>query len=116
MRIVVISDTHLALKATSLLQNWWVVSRWIAEIRPDLVVHLGDISLDGASNPAELRESARIFVDLEAPIRFLPGNHDVGDRSRQARLQIIRWILSVWRNTAPSSAPIAGRCALALGR
>jgi 3',5'-cyclic AMP phosphodiesterase CpdA len=79
MRIVVVSDTHLAQRATSLLENWWALARWIIEARPDLVVHLGDISLDGASNPADLRESARIITDLEIPIRFLPGNHDIGD-------------------------------------
>jgi 3',5'-cyclic AMP phosphodiesterase CpdA len=79
MRIVVISDTHLALRAASLLENWRVVARWIAEAHPDLVVHLGDISLDGASNPAELREAASLLADLGVPIRFLPGNHDIGD-------------------------------------
>jgi 3',5'-cyclic AMP phosphodiesterase CpdA len=79
MRIVVISDTHLAPRAASLLDNWRVVSRWILGAAPDLVVHLGDISLDGASNPGELAESARIFADLGVPIRFLPGNHDIGD-------------------------------------
>jgi len=79
MRIVVISDIHLALRASSLLENWRVVARWIAEAHPDLVVRLGDISLDGASNPAELREAANILADLGVPIRFLPGNHDIGD-------------------------------------
>jgi len=56
-----------------------VVRRWIGDLRPDLVVHLGDISVDGASNPAELREAAAAFADLNVPIRFLPGNHDVGE-------------------------------------
>ncbi len=79
MRIAVISDTHLAMRATSLLENWRIVARWIAEAHPDLVVHLGDISLDGASNPEELREAASILADLGVPIRFLPGNHDIGD-------------------------------------
>src|SRR5262245_32435395 len=79
MRIVVVSDTHLASRATACLENWRVVNRWIAEQRPDLVVHLGDIRVDGASNPTELREAAAAFSDVRAPIRFLPGNHDIGD-------------------------------------
>src|SRR5262249_55015404 len=79
MRIVVVSDTHLAARATVCLENWRVVRSWIEKARPDLVVHLGDISVDGASNPADLREAAEEFMHLGVPIRFLPGNHDIGD-------------------------------------
>jgi len=79
MRIVVITDTHLARRATSFVENCRTVALWIAEARPDLVVHCGDISLDAAAHPAELIEAAGMLADLSVLVRFLPGNHDIGD-------------------------------------
>jgi len=79
MRIALISDTHLARRAAACLQNWRIVRGWIERARPDLVVHLGDITVDGASDPVELREAVDAFAQLDVPIRFLPGNHDIGD-------------------------------------
>jgi hypothetical protein len=107
MRIVVVSDTHLAQRATSLLENWWALARWIIEARPDLVLHLGDISLDGASNPADLRESARIITDLEIPFPAI--TISVTIRSHPVRPATIRSILGASRNTASCSGPIVGR-------
>lgn len=83
MRIVVVSDTHLASRARACLDNWSVVQHWIRMARADLVVHLGDITVDGASYPADLREAAGAFSELGAPVRFLPGNHDIGDNPSQ---------------------------------
>jgi 3',5'-cyclic AMP phosphodiesterase CpdA len=79
MRIALISDTHLAERAAVCISNWRVVRTWIERARPDLVVHLGDITVDGASDSAELREAVHAFAQLDVPIRFLPGNHDIGD-------------------------------------
>jgi predicted phosphodiesterase len=79
MRIALVSDTHLAARAAVCLDNWRVVRTWIERARPDLVVHLGDITVDGASDAVELREALDAFTCLDVPIRFLPGNHDIGD-------------------------------------
>jgi 3',5'-cyclic AMP phosphodiesterase CpdA len=79
MRIALVSDTHLAARAAVCLDNWRVVRAWIARARPDLVVHLGDITVDGASDAVELRDAVDAFAGLGLPIRFLPGNHDIGD-------------------------------------
>src|SRR5215469_14425376 len=79
MRIALVSDTHLAARAAVCLDNWRVVRAWIERARPDLVVHLGDITVDGASDAVELRDAVDAFAGLDVPIRFLPGNHDIGD-------------------------------------
>jgi 3',5'-cyclic AMP phosphodiesterase CpdA len=79
MRIALVSDTHLATRSAVCLDNWRVVRAWIERARPDLVVHLGDITVDAASDTLELREAVDAFAGLEVPIRFLPGNHDIGD-------------------------------------
>jgi len=79
MRIALVSDTHLAARAAVCLDNWRVVRAWIQRARPDLVVHLGDITVDGASDAVELRDAVDAFAGLDVPLRFLPGNHDIGD-------------------------------------
>src|SRR5262249_39262684 len=79
MRIALVSDTHLAARAAVCLDNWRVVRAWIERARPDLVVHLGDITVDGASDAVELRDAVDAFAGLDVPIRFLPGHHDIGD-------------------------------------
>jgi alkaline phosphatase D len=40
VKIVLVSDTLLAPRATAFRKNWDVIARWIEELRPDLVVHL----------------------------------------------------------------------------
>jgi 3',5'-cyclic AMP phosphodiesterase CpdA len=79
MKLVLISDTHLTPRAAAYRDNWYIVAAWIEAIAPDLVVHLGDITADGAHDTREL-ESARLAFNRLRPLtRFLPGNHDVGD-------------------------------------
>jgi hypothetical protein len=67
MRIALVSDTHLAARAAVCLDNWRVVRTWIERARPDLVVHLGDITVDGASDAVELREALDAFTCLDVP-------------------------------------------------
>ncbi len=59
--------------------NWTAVRRFAASAGADVTIHLGDISLDGATDPADLLYSHARCQDWPTPIRFLPGNHDVGD-------------------------------------
>ena len=88
MRIALVSDTHLAARAAVCLDNWRVVRAWIQRARPDLVVHLGDITVDGASDAVELRDAVDAFAGLDVPLRFLPGNHDIGDNPIATELDI----------------------------
>jgi 3',5'-cyclic AMP phosphodiesterase CpdA len=62
MRVVLISDTHLTPRAAAFTDNWSVVARWIEAARPDLVVHLGDITADGASDLDELVAARAVFA------------------------------------------------------
>ncbi len=47
-RVVFVSDSHLSSRAAESDLNWSAVVRYIWSARPDLVVHVGDLSLDGA--------------------------------------------------------------------
>ena len=51
----------------------------MAAAAPDLVIHLGDLSLDGARDPAGLTYGRRLLDQLPVPWRAVPGNHDIGD-------------------------------------
>jgi 3',5'-cyclic AMP phosphodiesterase CpdA len=79
MRIVQISDTHLSAGKRHFADNWPPLAAWIAGMRPDLLIHTGDVTVDGADSEDDLRHVAELMRGLGVPFRAVPGNHDVGD-------------------------------------
>jgi Calcineurin-like phosphoesterase len=79
MRIALVSDSHLTPRTSAFSENWATVATWIDKTAPDLVVHLGDITMDGVSDPGELDTAFPAFASVGRPMWFLPGNHDIGD-------------------------------------
>jgi 3',5'-cyclic-AMP phosphodiesterase len=77
--VIFVSDTHLSPAAPEAQQNWAAVVRAICAAAPDLVIHLGDLSLDGARNPADLDHARGQLKLLPVPWTAVPGNHDIGD-------------------------------------
>ena len=80
-RVVQISDTHLSAARPFFVRNFDRCCDALARERPDLVVNTGDISLDGASREADLREARRLHDRIGLGVRFIPGNHDIGDNA-----------------------------------
>ncbi|HUB38542.1 MAG TPA: metallophosphoesterase [Streptosporangiaceae bacterium] len=78
-RVVLVSDTHLSPDAPEAEANWAAVARYVVAAAPDFVIHLGDLSLDGARNAADLDYARRQLDRLPVPFYVVPGNHDVGD-------------------------------------
>jgi 3',5'-cyclic AMP phosphodiesterase CpdA len=79
LRVTVVSDTHLSPRTPEADANWDAVVRHVERTAPDLVVHLGDLALDGAHDAGDL-DWARPRLDrLPVPWHAIPGNHDVGD-------------------------------------
>jgi len=77
--VTVVSDSHLSAHAPEADANWDTVVGHVARTAPDLVVHVGDLTLDGMADASELRR-ARVLLDrLPVPWHAVPGNHDVGD-------------------------------------
>ena len=70
MRVIQISDTHLSPGKTHFLDNWPPLARWIAEQQPDLVIHTGDVTVDGAGVEEDLRHAAGLMRELG--FRFAP--------------------------------------------
>ncbi len=78
-RLTQISDTHLARRMTTLIDNFHRVSEHIDAKRPDLVLNSGDISFDGPTERDDLEFARALHDALPVACRYLPGNHDVGD-------------------------------------
>jgi 3',5'-cyclic AMP phosphodiesterase CpdA len=79
VRVVVVSDTHLSLVTPEAGANWDSIVRYVTEERPDLVIHLGDLTLDGSHSDTDLRLGRRQLDRLPVPWHAVPGNHDAGD-------------------------------------
>ena len=79
MRVIQISDTHLSRNKPHFVDNWASLAAWIAGQHPDLVIHTGDVTVDGAGVEEDLRHAAGLMRGLGVPFRAVPGNHDVGD-------------------------------------
>jgi 3',5'-cyclic AMP phosphodiesterase CpdA len=81
-RVILVSDTHLAASAPRAQANWDAVLGYVRATGPDLVIHLGDLSQDGARGAADLRYGRAQLGRLPVPWRAVAGNHDVGDNPR----------------------------------
>jgi 3',5'-cyclic AMP phosphodiesterase CpdA len=78
-RVAHISDTHLSAAKPFFTQNFLRIGAAIADAEPDLVLNSGDISLDGAGTEQDLAAARELHDRLGLKLRFLPGNHDLGD-------------------------------------
>jgi 3',5'-cyclic AMP phosphodiesterase CpdA len=79
MRVILVSDTHLSPSAAEAQANWEAVLRYVAAAAPDVVLHLGDLTQDGARSADELHHGRRQLDRLPVAWRAVPGNHDIGD-------------------------------------
>lgn len=78
-RVILVSDTHLTASAPQAQANWDAVVGCVDAADPDLVIHLGDLSLDGARDAMDLCHGRAQLDRLPAAWRAVPGNHDIGD-------------------------------------
>jgi len=91
LRIAVLADTHLEAESSAAIprsnRRCRAAVDWITALRPDLVVHLGDVVHPlpaPADQPAAFDAARRIFAALDAPMLVTPGNHDIGDKANPA--------------------------------
>lgn len=78
-RIAQISDTHLSGSKPYFVANFRKVASHIAQAGADLVLHTGDVSLDGSAQEDDLIAARRLHAATGLPLRFIPGNHDIGE-------------------------------------
>jgi len=63
-KLVQISDTHLSRDKPLFADNWAPLAAWIADQHPDLVIHTGDVTFDGAGVEVDLSYAARLMDQL----------------------------------------------------
>ncbi len=83
--VVQVSDSHLSPRVPRFNANWEAAVAAVNRLSPDLVVHTGDATLDGAGSEEDIAFAARSLAALSAPIRVVPGNHDVGDGASRSQ-------------------------------
>ena len=86
VRIVQVSDTHISRKRAYFVDNWDVFVEEMRRQPPDLIVHAGDVSFDGADDEDDIAFARREKDRLCAPWIAIPGNHDVGKSPLAVRL------------------------------
>ncbi|HEY3912295.1 MAG TPA: metallophosphoesterase [Stellaceae bacterium] len=96
MRIIQITDTHLSRGKAHFLDNWAPLAQWITTQCPDLVIHTGDVTIDGADVEDDLAYASRLLRDLGVRVRAVPGNHDVGEAGHH-RQPVNHERLARWR-------------------
>ena len=80
MRIVQLSDTHISHLGGVPTDNLSLLADHLNnEIRPDLVVHTGDVVIANPDSARDRDAARRLLAQIEAPLLVLPGNHDVGE-------------------------------------
>lgn len=80
MRIVQLSDTHISHLGGVPAANMSLLADHVNnEIRPDLVVHTGDVVIADPDSAADRDAARRLLAMVDAPLLVLPGNHDVGE-------------------------------------
>jgi 3',5'-cyclic AMP phosphodiesterase CpdA len=78
-RVVQISDTHLSPAKRHFAANWAPLRDWVRQQHADLIIHTGDLTVDGADDEEDMRQGAALMRSLPARVLAVPGNHDVGD-------------------------------------
>jgi 3',5'-cyclic AMP phosphodiesterase CpdA len=80
VRIVQLSDTHISHLGGIPTENMSLLISYINhEMRPDLVVHTGDVVIADPDSAPDRDAARRLLAQIDAPLLMLPGNHDVGE-------------------------------------
>lgn len=79
VRVIQISDTHISPTKPHFADNWQPVADWLRQQNPDLVIHTGDVTVDGADREDDMRFCGELMRAIGTPVLAVPGNHDIGD-------------------------------------
>ncbi|AYD02528.1 metallophosphoesterase [Neorhizobium sp. NCHU2750] len=78
MKVIQITDTHFSPEKPHFNGNWEPLLTWIEDQKADLIIHTGDLSVDGADKDHDITFSMDLMRQATAPMLIIPGNHDVG--------------------------------------
>ncbi len=88
--VILISDLHLSPTHGFFWDNWCIARDALNAAPPELVIVNGDLCINGPASDTEMDFAGYALRGLHAPVRALPGNHDVVDeRPAQDAKQLI---------------------------
>ena len=79
VRVLQISDTHLGAAKRQFLANWAPLPTGSRDRMPDVTIHTGDLTVDGADVDDDMRLCGELLRSLPGTVLAVPGNHDVGE-------------------------------------
>lgn len=89
MRIVQLSDTHISHLGGVPAENMSLLADHVnREIRPDLVVHTGDVVIADPDSVPDRDAAKRLLALVDAPLLVVPGNHDVGESADEPWMEL----------------------------
>jgi 3',5'-cyclic AMP phosphodiesterase CpdA len=89
VRIVQLSDTHISHRGGIPAENLSLLADHLNhEVRPDLVVHTGDVVIADPDSASDRDAARRLLARIEAPLLVLPGNHDVGESADEPWMEL----------------------------
>jgi 3',5'-cyclic AMP phosphodiesterase CpdA len=98
MKIAVIADPHIGTQKDNFVPNWEAVVAHVNSLDVAFSIILGDLTLDGANLDDDLIFARSALTALRQPVLVLPGNHDVGDVSRESRQPVDTKRLARWKH------------------
>ncbi|WP_064683719.1 metallophosphoesterase family protein [Rhizobium bangladeshense] len=99
MKIIQITDTHFSPSKPHFNGNWAPLLNWIEATGADLIVHTGDLTVDGADKDEDITFSMDLMRQVSIPMLIVPGNHDVG-HFRETEQPVNAERLARWRSLA----------------
>jgi 3',5'-cyclic AMP phosphodiesterase CpdA len=78
LKIIQITDTHFSPSKPHFNGNWEPLADWIEKSGADLIVHTGDLTVDGADKDEDITFCMDLMRQISVPMLIVPGNHDVG--------------------------------------
>ena len=103
MKIIQITDTHFSPNKPHFNGNWAPLLTWIEATGADLIVHTGDLTVDGADKDEDITFSMDLMRQVSIPMLIVPGNHDVGHFQGSGQ-PVNAERLARWRSLAETTA------------
>src|ERR1700733_14710098 len=80
VRVVQFSAPHISRLGGTPSENTSLLVDFLnEELRPDLVIHTGDVVILNPDSPDDRQAARQLLEQINAPLLVLPGNHDVGE-------------------------------------
>lgn len=98
MKIAVIADPHIGTQKANFVPNWEAAVAHVNSLDVAFSIILGDLTLDGANLDDDLIFARNALDALRQPALVLPGNHDVGDVSRESHQPVDAQRLARWKH------------------